>query len=64
MENENGDDGAAAVGPFALSSSVVETSAEGAAEGLASIQRGLELEGLGEVRERRRRGQWGLLLSV
>lgn len=39
-----------AAGPFALSSSVMETSAEGAAKGLASIQKGLELEGLGEVR--------------
>ena len=35
--------------PFALSSSVVETSAGGAAEGLASIHRGLEIEGLGGV---------------
>lgn len=35
--------------PFALSSSVVETSAGGAAEGLASIHRGLEREGLGGV---------------
>jgi hypothetical protein len=36
--------------PFALSSSVVETSAGGAAEGLASIHEGLAAEGLGAVR--------------